>query len=176
MQPLPLSLSPLIPRHYHAIHPPSEAAVFDGAKAIRGGIPVCFPQFGPWELGPNHGFARILPWKFLPQESGVTPAGDAFASFQLRDDPATTGAMWPGRHFVLALVVTLSEGTLTTNLSVENTGEAPLEFTALLHTYLRVPTIADVGVSGLQGVDLIDKVHHARPPLPPGCRARRGRS
>ena len=34
----------------------------DGSKAIRGGIPVVFPNFGPWKLGPQHGFARISQW------------------------------------------------------------------------------------------------------------------
>merc|ERR1711936_774876 len=37
----------------------SKKAKLDGTKAIRGGIPVCFPQFGPWEFGAQHGFARI---------------------------------------------------------------------------------------------------------------------
>lgn len=145
----------------HVCRACSEKAVFNGAKAIRGGIPVCFPQFGPWDLGPSHGFARILPWKFLPQESGTTPSGDVFASFRLREDKETTETMWPGRKFLLTLVVTLSEAALSTNLAVENTGEIPLEFTALLHTYVRVPAIQDVTVSGLQGVEFVDKVADA---------------
>ena len=37
-------------------------AKLDGSKAIRGGIPVVFPNFGPWKLGPQHGFARISTW------------------------------------------------------------------------------------------------------------------
>ena len=42
----------------------SKKAKLDGTKAIRGGIPVCFPQFGPWEFGAQHGFARIShDWK-----------------------------------------------------------------------------------------------------------------
>ncbi len=36
----------------------SKKAILDGTKAIRGGIPVCFPSFGPWQFGPAHGFAR----------------------------------------------------------------------------------------------------------------------
>ena len=35
----------------------------DGTKAIRGGVPVCFPAFGPWEGGPQHGFARTAIWQ-----------------------------------------------------------------------------------------------------------------
>ncbi|CAG5123526.1 unnamed protein product, partial [Candidula unifasciata] len=40
----------------------SQTAVFDNKKAIRGGVPVVFPNFGPWPLGPQHGFARIKRW------------------------------------------------------------------------------------------------------------------
>ena len=36
----------------------SSKAILDGSKAIRGGVPVCFPSFGPWEFGAQHGFAR----------------------------------------------------------------------------------------------------------------------
>ena len=44
----------------------SKKAKLDGTKAIRGGIPVCFPRFGPWEFGAQHGFARIShDWKTL---------------------------------------------------------------------------------------------------------------
>ena len=44
-------------------------------QAIRGGIPVCFPQFGPWELGPQHGFARdSRKWKV---EGGGAASVDA---------------------------------------------------------------------------------------------------
>jgi len=41
----------------------SKNAVFDNKKAVRGGIPVVFPCFGPWDLGPQHGFARISKWQ-----------------------------------------------------------------------------------------------------------------
>ena len=42
----------------------SKKAIMDGSKAIRGGVPVCFPNFGPWSNGPQHGFARNSPdWK-----------------------------------------------------------------------------------------------------------------
>jgi len=48
----------------------SEKAVYDGETAIRGGIPVVFPQFGPGEL-PNHGFARTSNWDILSATDGV---------------------------------------------------------------------------------------------------------
>ena len=41
----------------------SPKAVRDGTKAIRGGIPICWPSFGPWSEGPQHGFARTSRWE-----------------------------------------------------------------------------------------------------------------
>ena len=51
-------------------------------KAIRGGVPVCFPQFGPWEFGPQHGFARdSAKWKVEGEGASVDAAtGDACVS------------------------------------------------------------------------------------------------
>ena len=52
-------------------------------KAIRGGVPVCFPQFGPWEFGPQHGFARDSnKWKVEGDGASVVDAvtGDASVS------------------------------------------------------------------------------------------------
>ena len=52
-------------------------AKLDGSKAIRGGIPVVFPNFGPWKLGPQHGFARISTWT-------VDKSGDDFVILTLK--------------------------------------------------------------------------------------------
>merc|ERR1711935_1112921 len=56
----------------------STKAKLDGSKAIRGGIPVVFPNFGPWECGPQHGFARISTWT-------VDQSGDDYVIFMLTD-------------------------------------------------------------------------------------------
>lgn len=64
----------------------SEKAVFDNKKAIRGGIPLVFPNFGPWDLGPQHGFARISMWTLLDEHEATScPEGAVAASFELKD-------------------------------------------------------------------------------------------
>ena len=53
----------------------SSKSAMDGSKAVRGGIPICFPNFGPWKAGPQHGFARTsYDWKIHhpPQVDGDT--------------------------------------------------------------------------------------------------------
>lgn len=124
----------------------SERARFDGAHAIRGGIPVIFPQFAERGVLPKHGFARVLPWAF----EGLT---DGRAVFALGDSAAT--AHWP-HPFLARLLVALDAHRLAVTLQVVNTGEAAFAFTAALHTYLGVDDLAQAEVQGLQGCDYED--------------------
>ena len=126
-----------------------ERAQLDAGSAIRGGIPVIFPQFGERGALRKHGFARLLDWSF----AGID--GDT-ARFELGDGPGT--AEWP-HAFLCRLSVGLSATRLTVALEVDNTGDAPLGFTAALHTYLRVADIARVQVEGLQGCDYEDSAN-----------------
>lgn len=128
----------------------SEKAIFDGKKAIRGGIPVVFPNFGPWDLGPQHGFARIKQWK-LAADSSEIPA------FTLEDDEGTR-KMW-NHKFKLEYRVDLCKDSLTTSLTVNNTGSDAFSFTTLLHTYFRVNDISKTRIRGLNGLNFVDKVH-----------------
>lgn len=79
----------------------SEKAVLDGTKAIRGGIPLVFPQFGPGAL-PNHGFARTSTWKVVG--TSHQPGNDETVSvtLELRDDEETM-KIWPFK-FILNYV------------------------------------------------------------------------
>ena len=128
----------------------SPQAVFDGQAAIRGGIPLCFPQFN--QRGPlmKHGFARHLPWKAV---AGALPGQ---AVLRLTDDERTRG-WWP-HGFVADLTVALSPGSLHVALSVHNTGAEAWDFTTALHSYLRVDAIAQVRVEGLDGCARWDAV------------------
>lgn len=123
----------------------SPDAVFDGRTAIRGGVPVCWPQFN--QRGPlaKHGFARNLPW----QAGRFDPAAPSELLFSLCDDDATRAA-WP-HAFEATLHVSLTPGGLRIALAVRNTDTMPWPFTAALHSYLRVDDIANVRLDGLQG-------------------------
>ncbi|CAG0919831.1 unnamed protein product [Notodromas monacha] len=70
----------------------SKQAVFDGKKAIRGGVPFIFPQFGAWHLGPQHGFARTSTWT-LESPPERLESGDVEAMFSLTDSEHTR-SMW----------------------------------------------------------------------------------
>ncbi|CAN5916706.1 D-hexose-6-phosphate mutarotase [soil metagenome] len=135
----------------------SPAAVFDGQSAIRGGVPVCWPQFNQRGPLPKHGFARNLPWTAAP-EGLETKAGDL--TLVLRDDAATR-ALWP-HAFDLHLTVSLAPGSLRVTLVAINSDSAPWSFAAALHSYLRVDDIADVRLEGLQNAKRWDSVRNER--------------
>lgn len=117
-----------------------------GGAAIRGGIPVIFPQFAGRGPLRRHGFARLLDWSF------AGTGGDT-ATFELRNGPGSVD--WP-HEFRCRLSVGLDESTLTITLQVENSGTGRFNFTAALHSYLRVDDLARAGLEGLQGCDYED--------------------
>lgn len=126
----------------------SAKSALDGSKAIRGGVPVIFPQFAARGTGMRHGFARVLPWRV--SETGVD-AGASFAVFQLatRDLPQQIASAWP-HEFALSLRVAVQANELSMSLEVRNTGAQPFPFAAALHTYHLVDDIAAVQIEGVQ--------------------------
>ncbi|MCE1185382.1 MAG: D-hexose-6-phosphate mutarotase [Zoogloea sp.] len=125
----------------------SPKALFDGKTAIRGGVPVCFPQFADQGPLPKHGFARNRLWTLASQR-----AGKDYAMVNLRlESDADTLALWP-HPFALELSISIGADRLDMELEVENTGSAPLAFTAALHTYLAVREVETCQVEGLRGL------------------------
>jgi glucose-6-phosphate 1-epimerase len=116
--------------------------------SIRGGMPVCFPQFSG--RGPllKHGFARAMRWTADAVSGHSFPEQDCVASFTLRDDNCTQ-AIWP-QAFIAQLQVLLAPDRLAVTLTLTNRGHTPWSFTGALHTYLRVRDIAKTALSGLQ--------------------------
>lgn len=135
----------------------SPDALFDGHSAIRGGVPVCWPQFNTRGPLAKHGFARTLPWTAAP---GADDAEDGTLALLLQDS-AETRSVWP-HPFSLRLTVALTPQQLRITLDVANSGDTSLSFTAALHSYLRVEDIADVRLQGLQGAARWDAVRDAR--------------
>ncbi len=134
----------------------SPRSEFVPGKAIRGGVPVCFPQFAERGPLPKHGFARTLPWELVQQQQGKD---DALAVMRLRDSDATR-AIWP-HAFELELSVRVGGRSLDIELACENQGEAAFDFTTALHTYLRVSDLDDVSVEGLAGLRYWDAIKQA---------------
>ena len=133
----------------------SERAAFDGATPIRGGIPVCFPQFSDLGSLAKHGLVRTRMWKLAaPLESGNSGDGAACVTLVSVHDAATLAA-WPHR-FTVRLRVVLSSQRLAVTLTVENTGATGFGFTGALHTYLRINDVANAALSGLHGLEYRD--------------------
>lgn len=135
----------------------SPDAVFDGQAAIRGGIPLCFPQFNQRGPLPKHGFARNLAWR---AEDAQAEASTMRLALHLTDDERTR-AWWP-HAFAARVDVVLSAGGLRVGCTVRNTGAVAWNFTIALHSYLRVDDIAQVGLQGLDGCARWDAVQDAR--------------
>lgn len=124
----------------------SPNSVMDGKAAIRGGIPVCFPQFNQRGDLPKHGFARNLTWSV---HAPKLDEDQAHLVLSLHDSPATR--QWWDQAFEARLLIELTQGGLQVELAVRNTDLKPLTFSGALHTYLAVSDVAQARLLGLGG-------------------------
>ncbi len=156
----------------------SPRSAFDPKKAIRGGIPICFPWFGGFTKGagpqpgdpdvklPSHGFVRTRTWDV--DEVSLEDNGRVRVQMSTRDDDGTR-ALWDA-PFEAVLTATLGQ-TLGVSLEVKNTGAGDLEIEEALHSYIEVGDVEQVKLLGLEGTEYIDKVddfkskHHGRDPV-----------
>lgn len=131
----------------------SPQSQFSPGVAIRGGVPICFPWFGPHVHDaslPTHGFARTLPWEpveHLSREDGVT------IHARLRSHPNAEGS---GNQFVIDYHVTYGPN-LKMRFIINNLGKQGFDFELALHAYLAVSDVKAIRIGGLDGVDYIDK-------------------
>lgn len=137
----------------------AEAVLLPG-KAIRGGIPPCFPWFGAGRGGakrPSHGFARIAPWSLnsaSQDQQGVT-------SLEWRLDSADVIDVDGWKEFNRQVEVRYTQkfgSELTAEFQVRNIDGDDLTYELALHTYLRVGDATTITVDGLSGCDYFDKV------------------
>lgn len=138
----------------------SAASHFASGKPIRGGVPICFPWFGPRAGHPDapmHGFARTMDW----QLESLTQAADGVVNvvLALAADDATR-AHWP-HDFILRHRIAVG-AELRMTLEVENTSPAPFTFEAALHTYFAVADVREAALTGLEGASYLDKTDGAR--------------
>lgn len=138
----------------------SRESLFAESNAIRGGVPIIFPWFGPNAEDaslPAHGFARTRTWRF--QSGSILDDGRVRAELMLEDDEATR-ARW-NSAFALRFRVTVG-AALEMELEVQNTGDAAFRFEEALHTYLAVSDVRRVTVIGLSGAEYLDKTDGMR--------------
>jgi glucose-6-phosphate 1-epimerase len=136
----------------------SESRWEDG-RAIRGGIPICFPWFANKAGDPSapaHGFVRTKPW----QLESIVQAGDAVTVSMFTESNANTKRWWPA-DFHLVHRATFGS-TLSLELVLNNSGATSLRFEEALHTYIRVGQIEKARLQGLNTVDYLDKTDSNR--------------
>ncbi|HLP75755.1 MAG TPA: D-hexose-6-phosphate mutarotase [Candidatus Paceibacterota bacterium] len=133
----------------------SRLSQFASGKAIRGGVPICFPWFGPRDGDVAHGFARVTEWEVI--STAMEPSGAVTVRLRLPETPAK--AKWP--TFATEFVVTIAE-TLTMELVTTNRSNHELIFEDCLHTYFAVGEITKVSVSGLKSAWYLDKADGGR--------------
>jgi glucose-6-phosphate 1-epimerase len=133
----------------------SPNSAFAPARAIRGGIPIVFPWFGPSRhtpTAPQHGFARTATWHLDAVE---TTAGVSLTLTLSLGDCDVRSSFWPER-FRAIYIVTFAQ-TLSLHLAVQNRATRPIVFEEALHSYFAISDIAEIAISGLAGATYIDK-------------------
>lgn len=119
----------------------SQKAEFSPGKAIRGGVPIIFPQFNEFGPGQRHGFARNINWELMDSQTSS-------CRYRLTSN-ADTLRLWP-HPFCCEFEVRLEVNRLTMTLNVQNTGEQPFEFTTALHTYFKLDDFQKAQLQGLK--------------------------
>ncbi|EOA13756.1 hypothetical protein CARUB_v10026850mg [Capsella rubella] len=133
-------------------------AVFNKIKPISGGVPHCFPQFGPG-LIQQHGFGRNMDWSVVDSENADDSAA---VTLELKDGPYSR-AMWDFA-FQALYKVTVGADSLSTELKITNTDNKPFSFTTALHTYFRASS-AKASVRGLKGCKTLNKDPDPKNPI-----------
>jgi glucose-6-phosphate 1-epimerase len=147
-------------RYQPAGQPPllfcSQTSKYEPGKAIRGGVPIIFPWFGPHPTDPQkgqHGFARLAAWEIA--ETRQNPDGSATVVLALESSPSTRAA-WP-HDFSLRYAITVG-ASLDMALTTTNTGSAEFSFDEALHTYFTVSDVRRITITGLENTPYLDKV------------------
>ena len=126
----------------------SACATFDGHAAIRGGVPVCWPQFSDRGELTRHGWVRQSAWQLL--RADLSESGPSLTlGIRPQESFRAPKAGWP-HTCRLELRAALAPGALDLALTVFNEGHSPLPFTGALHTYIALENAEQAVVSGWQ--------------------------
>jgi glucose-6-phosphate 1-epimerase len=143
----------------------SGQSAFEPGKPLRGGVPICFPWFGPKPgdaTAPLHGFARTQMWEL----ESVEESGESVELvLALQSSDATR--RWYPHDFLLRHRIRVGR-ELETALITRNTGREPMLVQEALHTYFTVGDVRQVRISGLERIGYIDKVQAGKACPPSG--------
>ena len=132
---------------------------WEDGRAIRGGVPICFPWFADKRddrSAPAHGLVRTKAW----QLESIVEAGDGVTVSMITVSNDDAKKWWPG-DFELRFRAMFG-ADLSMELLVKNTGATPFRFEEALHTYFRVGKIEQVRLHGLNDVEYLDKTDQNR--------------
>lgn len=131
----------------------SPQAVMQPGTPIRGGIPVCWPWFGPHandSTKPAHGFVRQQMWEI---DTARESSSEVEIVLKL-SSTAQTKELWP--HDFNARLHVRMGAHLEVTLQTTNTGRAPWRMTGALHTYLNVEDVRSISIHGLHGTHYVE--------------------
>ena len=128
----------------------SAKSCFAAGKPIRGGVPICFPWFGPREGEPAHGFARLAEWQLV--KTAAAPDGTVTVTLVLPPLPGRDA--W--KNLRTEFVVTVGEALTMELIATNESCDGALEIENCLHTYFQVGDIGAVSLTGLQGAAFDD--------------------
>jgi glucose-6-phosphate 1-epimerase len=131
----------------------SPTSRYGEGASVRGGVPVIFPQFAARGTLPRHGLLRTRTWA-LDESTTRGRHSQAVLRFAASDE---TRQLWP-HEFLAELTVGIGGRQIDIELAVTNTGDAPFEFTAALHTYLRTNDVLKAQLEGLQTIKYEDSL------------------
>ncbi|XP_062074496.1 putative glucose-6-phosphate 1-epimerase [Humulus lupulus] len=139
----------------------SSKAVFKPPKPVRGGIPICFPQFGNSGTLEQHGFVRNKIWTIEQNPPPLPPSdsiGKTFVDllFIPSDDDMK---IWPHRFEFRLRICLSAEGYLILIPRVRNLDSKPFSFSFAFHTYFSISDINEVRIEGLETLDYLDNLH-----------------
>eukprot|EP00249_Psilotum_nudum_P011039 c22932_g2_i1 orf=219-1211(-) len=140
----------------------SSKAVFKPPMAIRGGIPICFPQYSNLGLTEQHGFARNRLWSIDNDPSPLSISNNKATVDLILKPNEDDLKIWP-HCFELRLRVALgSGGEISLITRVRNIDSKPFSFTIGLHTYFSVSDISEVRIEGLETLDYLDNLQNRK--------------
>lgn len=138
----------------------SSKAIFKPPIAVRGGIPICFPQFGKRGTLEQHGFARNKIWSIDKNPPPLHPNdsnGNSFVDLLLKPSEEDM-RMWP-HSFEFRLRASLAADACLSMISrIRNINCRPFSFSFAYHTYFSVSDISEVRVEGLETLDYLDNL------------------
>ncbi|MCU7801062.1 MAG: D-hexose-6-phosphate mutarotase [gamma proteobacterium symbiont of Lucinoma myriamae] len=148
----------------------SDKAIYKHGKAIRGGVPICWPWFGDYDDGslfaegsslPAHGFARTLMWDIVSTESLANDVTQIVLHMPCQKNCQQYQTIQPHFECDLKLKISISK-ELKLELMTSNRGDHEVSISNALHAYFNVSDIHNLSISGLEQVSYSDKLQEGK--------------